>query len=211
MRSFVRRGFTLIELTVAAALVAIMGSAVVALVGRGLTAGQRADGRLHQLFRAEKAFQQMAEDLRGALPVAEEPFLGEEGRMGFVRAESPQQLAQIGYRLEPGEAGRVLIRDRESYPSSEEQAPDSKVVLDHLRLFSLAYPALEEAGGQKQIAWQPVWTDSDESENVPEMVRVTVEIDDPKGGTVSLTREVRIPHGALAVPPREPRTTGGTG
>ena len=200
MNTRVRGGFTLIELVVAAALTALMSTAVVALVGRGLTAWQRADIRLQQMFRAQKAFQQLAEDLRAAVPVAGQPFLGEESRLAFLRAESEHQLARIGYRVEETTGEKILIRERELYPKREGQDPETRVLLDHVRRVALAYPVLEEDGGQKRLAWQPAWTEPKGSEVVPELVRVTMELDDSKGGKLSWTGEVWVPQGSLGAP-----------
>lgn len=200
MNTRVRGGFTLLELVVAAALTALMSAAVVALVGRGLTAWQRADARLQQMFRAQKAFQQLAEDLRAAVPVTGRPFLGEESRLGFLRAESAHQLSRVGYRLEEGAGGKILIRERDLYPEKEGRDPETRVLLDRVRRMVLAYPVLEEDGGQKQLAWQPAWHKPKGPESVPELVRVTMELDDSRGGKLSWTGEVWVPQGSLGEP-----------
>lgn len=179
---------------------AIMVSAVVVLVGRGLTAWQRADGRLQELFRAEKAFQRLAEDLRNSVAVADSPFLGEGGELGFVRVESAQQLALIGYRVEERAGTKLLIRERREYPPSEDRPPEVSVLLDPLRAFSLAYPVLREGEAPRELEWQSNWPNAEGSKNVPEMVRVRVEFDDPKGGARSWTRVVWVPQGSLGVP-----------
>jgi hypothetical protein len=74
------------------------------------------------------------------------------------------------------------------------------VLLDHVRSITLAYPVLAEEGGQKQLVWQPAWDQPAGSESVPELVRVTMELDDSRGGKLSWTGEVWVPQGSLGAP-----------
>lgn len=203
MKRLGSKGLTLLELTVTAAMAAIMVAAVVVLVGRGLTAWTRADARLQQLFQMQKALAQVEQDLRQSVALAEPLFVGESSRLVFFRSEGPTQLVQLEYRLEEESAGKTLLRERREFPLSEEEEPESRRSLERVRAFSLEYAALQESGGEPELDWLPAWSVSEQSSAVPELVRITVECDDPKGGRLSLNREVWVPHGTLAVPTGE--------
>lgn len=203
MRVFVRRGFTLLELVVASALVAVMGMAVVALAGRGLTVWQRTDAQLQQTLQMEKALQQLAGDLRNAVAISDQAFVGDTAGLVFFRDEEAGRLVRLNYRLEESGGERILLREEQSYPAAENKAGETKTALDRVRVFSLEYASLEERDGQKALIWVPAWSASQQTTAVPELVRITVGCNDPKGGVLSLTREVWIPHGTLTASPHE--------
>ncbi len=200
-RSVCLSGFTLLELVLAAGMVALVSTAAVVFLGRGLTAWQRGDGRLQQLFEVEKGLEGLGEDLRNSLSLASRPFDGTASALGFARAEDATDLEWVSYQLAGGAGGQTLIRERASFPEEAGEVPQRKSVLHGLVGFSVEYGALEEAGGQRTLQWVGSWSGSGQPAQVPRLIRVMVRVDDPKGGIHSVTREFWIPHGVLASPP----------
>jgi len=173
-------------------------ASVVALAGRGMTAWQRADGMLQQMFRTEKGLNQMGEDLRNAEDLAERPFEGGMDRLSFALSEGPDRLSEVTYRLEPGRGGQSLIREKRNLPSQAGDPVEMKTVLDGVTSFSIGYGALRESEGRRRLQWKSEWDSSAEGLSVvPKLIRVDLQSRDPRGGLTSATRTLWVPQGVL--------------
>ena len=191
-------GFTLLELTVAVALSGMILASVVVLVGRGMTAWQRADGMLQQMFRTEKGLNQMGEELRNAEALAERPFEGGMDRLSFALSEGSDRLSEVTYRLEPGRDGQSLIREKRNLPAQEGDPVEVKMVLDGVTSFSIGYGTLQESEGHRGFQWSGKWDSSAEGLSVvPKLIRVDLQSRDPRGGLTSATRHLWVPQGVL--------------
>lgn len=191
-------GFTLLELTVAVALSGMILASVVVLAGRGMTAWQRADGMLQQMFRTEKGLNQMGEELRNAEALAERPFEGGMDRLSFAFSEDMGRLSEVTYRLKPREGGQSLIREKRNLPIQEGDPVEVKTVLDGVTSFSIGYGALQESDGRRGLQWKGEWDSSAEGlSGVPKLIRVDLQSRDPRGGLTSATRTLWVPQGVL--------------
>lgn len=197
-------GFTLLELTVAVALTGILLAAVVALAGRGMTAWQRADGMLQQMFRTEKGLNQMGEELRNAEALAENPFEGRSNRLTFALSEELDRLSEVTYRLEPGRGGPSLVREKRGLPIREGEPVELKRVVPGVTSFSIGYGALRGSQEHRELQWRENWDSSVEGfSGVPKLIRVDLQSRDPRGGLTSATRYFWVPDGVFSAESQE--------
>ena len=189
-------GFTLLELTVAAALLVVLGGAVTILFGRGLTAWQRADGRLEQIFVIEKGLERFGRELRNAIVIADLPWAASKDAVTFSTAESPTEIGIVSYRVVASTTGTPeLIREWQAYPKDQETVKTT--IASNVSNFSLEYASIDEKDGQKRIAWLSTWDMSKQLNHTPKLVRIRMETTDPKGRAYGMTRQLWIPSGVF--------------
>ena len=191
-------GFTLLELVIAAGLAAIMASAVVVLLGRGLAAWQRAEGGLAQLFQLERGLHKMEQELRNGVVLADRPFQADKSQITFACAQDSTHLSQITYKfiLPPGAIS--FSRISQPYPPSNKESPQTSTVFSGIASLSFQYAAVKEEQGRRVLQWVDSWDSSEQNKELPEWIRIRIQMDDPKSGKRSVTSEIWIPHGALA-------------
>lgn len=198
-----RAGLTLLELMVAASLTTILGAAVVVLLGRGLTAWQRAQTRLTQIFQMEKALEKMDEELHNSVAVADRPFEAGAAEFTFATSQTPTRLIQVTYKIVSDDrtGTHTLVRVWKPFPADADSAVQTKTLVPTLRTFSVEYGQLVGADDQKRVEWTRTWDLVKNSGHVPKLLRIGIAMEDPKGGVRSVNREVWVPQGALARPP----------
>ncbi|MBI3333321.1 MAG: hypothetical protein HYZ93_04445 [Candidatus Omnitrophica bacterium] len=206
----------------ATALLMIMGGAVATVLGRGLKAWQKADGRLQRLFVVEKSLNRMGEDLRNGLSLADRPFEGLGAELLFVTAQGPTRLAQVGYALQSGGGRQTLVRTWQPFPSVPAQQPaaaapgrvaapplapaaQAQTMVPGVKAFSIEYGYLQpaDAGTGSSVNWAQTWDSEHQPLEIPRLVRIRIEVETPQGEADSSTREFLIPHGAFRNPPGE--------
>ena len=199
-----RRGFTLLELLVAAALAAVVASAVAVLFGRGLAAWQQANGRLERLFGIQKGLNRLGEELRNSvfLESADPPFTGEKNRIQFYLAQAPDRLVKVTYALSREKGTSAWIREQQKYPSSSEEAEPSKRIVMPVSDFSLQYGYLKQEEGAPTLRWEESW-DVSQQKQLPRLVQVRVETKDRRLGIRTVRRVWWIPQGVLGSTPGE--------
>ncbi len=191
------KGFTLLELVVATSLAVVIGVAAVLVLGRGLTAWQRADGRLQIFFVVERGLNRMAEELRNAVVLADSPFVGEAGQMVFLKSEGATGLRQVRYALQGVGEDSVLIREGLAFPETEEEEVVTQRLVGRVSRFSMTYAYQGEAPGELLYldTWQP-------DDALPKFLRVRLAAEDAEGRAHDVTRDFWLPHGVL-IPPEE--------
>ncbi len=221
-----RRGFTLLELLVAAALAAVVLSAVAVLLGRGLRAWTEANARLERLFGIEKGLNRFGEELRNGLFLgsADPPFVGEKDRIQFFVAQGPDRLVKVTYRVSTGEGRSAWVREAEPFPISFSAAEaansrgippqagfpipeetDSKIppqkVIAQVSDLSFRYGYLKEKAGTPMLRWEESW-ETARLKQLPRLVQIRVETKDRRFGIQTVTREWWVPHGILGKDPQ---------
>lgn len=191
------RGFTLLELLVSAALAVLTVSAVAALAGRGLTAWQRAQGRLEQLFVMEKGLNQLGEEFRNSVAAlsVDPPFSGTKDRLDFITGEDPTHLVKVAYRLLSKGETQTLIKEWRPFSLASEKEPAGQIrtVVPRVNRFVVEYGYEgKESGDTPQ--WEEVWGDP---RRLPLLLKVWIETKDPRGGIAEASREFWVPHGVL--------------
>lgn len=189
-------GFTLLELAVAAALGAMLLTAVAALGVRGMTAWRGVDSRLQTLFHLEKGLSQMAEELRNGAAPADLPFHGVADEIGFATAEGPTRLTEVQYRLvADASGGAAWVRRWRRFPAGEAEELQTETLAAGVTGFSLQYGAVADTDGQKALRWVESWDDPQELKTIPKVVRVRFEGADARGRAFSMTRDLWVPAG----------------
>lgn len=197
------KGFTLLELMVASALTAVLAGATAVLVSRGLTAAQRTQGAVQQLFLLERTAEKMGRELRNAVPVSDGRFEGTQGTISFLTSEGPTTLTSVRYRFIRSETGNSLVREWQPFPAGDEPLR-SATLLTRVVNFSILYGMIKEEGGRRLLQWSEIWSvPPAEPAVLPELVQVRLESQDSKGRPYSVTREFLIPQGVLRSPSRE--------
>lgn len=192
------------ELLIAAGLTGIMVAAVVVLLGRGLTAWKRTDGRLQGLFEVQKGISQWEKDLRNAAVIQEVPFEEGEGQWVFATASTPVLLNKATYRLVSLEDGEIALERTIQPLSRVEQEGVSKKLVFNLKKVQLQYAALEEGQGQRTLRWINAWDSKIQEKHFPKGIRFQVVVADKTGGAdISFMEDVWIPQGEWGVVPDE--------
>ena len=197
VKQVTEKGFTLVELLVAAALGVLVLAAAVTLVGRGLTVWQRTDARLQQLFLVEKGLDMLGRELRNGVALADLPFEGSSEGLSFASGIDDSHLSQIRYTLEPAGSFRALVRETQPFPAGD-QPPVRKALIPGIRSFSLQYATLKEPSpGEKSFSWSDTWTAGALGTRMPKLLQLRMETVDARGAARSIVREYRVPHGAF--------------
>lgn len=191
-------GWTLLELTVAVALLGLILAAVVVLTGRGMTAWQRADGMLHQRYQVEKGLMEIEEELRNAESLPERPFEGAKDRLSFAVVQGPVSLSEVAYLLHSDDGRKTLTREWRDLPAEETHPVQIKKVVSEVTAFSIQYATSQEVEGHGFLHWVEDWDTSRPGFNgLPQLVRIHLESRDRRGSLYSVTRDVWIPHGII--------------
>ncbi len=194
------QGFTLLELMIASALIAVVGLAVVTVFGRGFTAWRRSDARLQELFAVEKGFRTLGKELRNAVVLADGPFEGSKGEMKFFVSEDPVHLARVRYRVLPE---GTLVRESQPFPSGKDAPFQPKNLISKVAAFSIEYGFPKKTDdGRTLIAWQEAWAVTQQAQ-LPTIVRVHIAAEDSQGKISIYNREFWIPHEGLQSIPIE--------
>jgi hypothetical protein len=165
---------------------------VVLVLGRGLTAWQRADGRLQIFFVVERELNQMEEELRNAMALADSPFRGGAEEVVFVRAEGATELWRVRYALQASGERSALVREESAFPETGEESVVTQRVVDRVSQFSMAY------GYRGEIPGQTVYLNTWQLDHaLPKLLRVKLTAEDAEGRTYDVTRVFLIPHGVL--------------
>ncbi len=192
-------GLTLLELVVAAAIGVSVLIPAAAVGIRGLTAWQRADGRLQQLFRIERELNMLGEDLRNAVAPTDLPFAGSSKGLFFVTAADPSRLLELRCRLQPQTDGtQALVRESRAFPAEEDKPFLVKTLLPRVRSFSIQYGVRVEEEERPTARWSDSWRPpSDQMNSVPMLLQIRMDVQDPHGRMESVVWEYRIPSGVL--------------
>jgi len=192
-----QKGFTLLELVVAAALSGILLITVAVLLGRGFTVWQRTDARLQQLFLTEKGLDMLGQELRNGVVLADLPFEGLPEQLFFTSVSDPTHLLQLRYKIESVHGTETLVRESQPYPAAESPL-QVKPIIPRVKVFSLKYGVLQEANGQQSVRWLDTWKPtSAQMLQLPKLLQVRIETADSQGKIDSVIREFRIPQGVL--------------
>lgn len=174
-----RRGFTLIEVLVVTAILAVLGAAIASCIGAGIRVWDAVRGSATRDINAELALMGIARDLRNALPFHAIEFHGAATELSFAAVmaddageESSGPVRRIGlcgYRLDR-DAGE-LLRETSRYPAEAEGGARVERVLSGVTRATLQYlPAGGDAaagGGEWVAEWQS-------TTNLPRAVRVAL-------------------------------------
>lgn len=199
-----RKGFTLLELVIAAGLTAIMATAVVVVLGRGLTAWKTTDSRLQKIFELKKSISLFEKDLRNAAAFDPIPFEGKAGEWIFTSAQASDRLSAIGYRLAPAPDGGSVLERTVQLLDQEPQPVAVKQLLSGVKEARVQYAAFRGEQEKKNLEWIDAWDSAVQNKQIPRGIRLAWVVSQGSSGPdISFSEEIWIPQGAWGVIPNE--------
>lgn len=206
------KGFTMLELLLATALIALLAGSLYASLRVGMRAGQGALAAVDPTRRAMLAMDLVVQDLQAAaVPrgILAGAFVGEDGRdsagrdsdsltfyaiapAGTVRAGAGDVRAvELSGLVSPDGQEMMLIRGLTTNLLSPQLIdPGQEILCRGVRAFNLRY--------FDGTAWSDSWDSTTVEDVLPVAIEVTLEVSKGKevqDGTISLTRIVPIPCG----------------
>lgn len=199
-----KSAFTLVELLVTLALLAVVAATTAATLAGGLRVWERLQSQGGRERAAQVAFTQFQQDLRGMRRFAPIPFEGEYDAFSFAAlvpvetetGEVSDELGRLGYFFDGGR--QLLCRSRHAYRVVRrhrlKDACDPVLTdVDRIRFAYYAFDA--KAGG---FAWSSRW----ETETLPLAVKVEMSYEDPATRRLA-TETVVVPLPLGTVPMRQ--------
>ncbi len=187
------RGFTLLEMLVVTAILAVLVAAILASVAGGLRVWDRSRSFGKREAEAILAFRLIEKDLMNAAPFFGVPFEGEDGRLTFpsilLPLPGPDATSFVerpgGTSLIWNRERAVLLRSRSLFP---QQQAEEEVILDGVREFHFRFFGTGEDAGRR-----PEWTSRwNSASNMPVAVEIVAAVGDASAPLV-LSRRVVLP------------------
>ncbi len=192
------------ELVIAAGLTAMMATAVVVVLGRGLTAWKRTDGRLQKIFELKKSVSLFEKDLRNAAMFDPLPFEGKPGEWIFASSQAPDRLSAVGYRLAPAPGGGMVLERTVQLLDREPQPVAVKQLLSGVKEARVQYAAFRGEQEKKNLEWMDAWDSAVQNKQIPKGIRLTWVVSQGSAGPdISFSEEIWIPQGEWGVIPNE--------
>ena len=170
------RGFTLVELLVTVALMALVAGTCLAVLGGGMRVWRRATAYGTQEQSVLVAFDRMRRDLENARRFSPVPFEGRYDQPTFAQVErvdsdsqNPYELGQLGYFL--NERQHLLCRSFVPYRSMKrvKLKDHCQPILEGVAAARFSYFGTTEEG---EAGWSQRW----HSKELPSAVRVSLTI-----------------------------------
>ena len=188
-----RKGFVLIELLIAAMLLSLVSTGLLA----GFIQGLKAQKRIQEGYRDSDPlhlfFLQADKDLRNGVPLNEYPFTAKNGDISFPALETQakeKKLLLIRYFVE----GDMLKRSEEELTAKlTKEKPKEKVLLKNLKSFNFKFPYLDP---KENVSYEPFWL-TEPYFGIPRAVKMEVLLHGSGASPLSYTKLVSIPQGAF--------------
>lgn len=195
-RSARPRGVTVVELTVAAAIAAVVLVGIATAMASGVTAWRTSEELLKATARGTAMLRMLRAQLDRALASETFHFEGTETQVHFVAtgAEGPMQVSW-GPAAPSGGSPVVVGTSRPLDVGSEEPPPSAihRVEYPWVERLAFAFPFAQEEEG---YLWQPSWA-GENATAVPQAVRVTVRLKSARGAIVDLDEVIVLPQGTI--------------
>ncbi|OGX06772.1 MAG: hypothetical protein A3G87_04305 [Omnitrophica bacterium RIFCSPLOWO2_12_FULL_50_11] len=187
------RGFTFVELLVAASILSVISVVVVTSFRTGLAAYARSEENLTEKREGDVFLTQLAQELRNAIPFSLHPFVGEGDTITFptrlvqyTPEGMKEELVLIQYRIHDGALIRTELKLRKSLL---EPVQVSDVLFEGIdAVFDFLY--LDDSN---ELSWETDWSNKPYV-GLPRGVRIKLSRDIFGEGRTS---EILIPHGVL--------------
>lgn len=220
------RGFTLLEVLVATAMVAILAGSLYASLSIAFRARRSALAAVEPVAKTQLAVALMGEDIRNAVVpsgVLAGPFLGQDGQderghdsdslSFYCTAVSPESDVGIGdiklveLGCEPSDDGKTQILVRlvtTNLRSTKVVEPEREVLCRGVFALNIRYFDGSE--------WLDDWDSTTEDNTLPCAIEVTLQLDDPRQANASLGgyRAARVFLVPCAPPPTANTVVSGT-
>jgi prepilin-type N-terminal cleavage/methylation domain-containing protein len=169
-------GFTLLELLVAAAIVAVLVVAIVSAFAGGIRVWEEAQARSRDQVAVSMALEIFQRDVRNGLHLRAVPLTGDANGMQWPAlvqvggTGTPVRLGTIRYGLDRNR--RAFVRKVWAYPDREPGEREAEALIPSVEETEFSY--YDGGGGQVQANdWVPAWTGGT---NWPGGVRIVLRI-----------------------------------
>ncbi len=196
------RGFTLIELMVAASILGLIGMAILTAFGSGFHVYERVQSYGGVQADVLLVLEEMERDLRNTFPSSAIKFEGDAQSISFpviiekietVEGEDVEvpSIGQASYYLEKDDDTQVLLRQQKSYGeavSGVVQKEDRETALAFVSELTFSYYLFNAE--DEEYTWEDIWPEEDEG--FPSGVKIDLVFQDGQR-EVPLSRTVLIP------------------
>lgn len=185
-------GFTLIEMLIVAAMLAVISLAIYSMFSNSVRIWQR----IHASAAAEDMgifFEKFTSDIRNAMDFKTIGFSGEEDSLKFAvpvysAKMSKNILGEAIYAFDPYN-GKVKRAQRDYSQAYLAEGGFERELLTGVKKFRISYYAYDVE--KKEYIWQDEWHE----QGLPLAVRIVTEIGDDNGQIRVFTRTITIPAG----------------
>ena len=215
-----RRGFTFVELLIAATMLSILFAGVGSHLRGGLTVWERVRGTLEPLQRQRVAWERLERDLAGAVILdprsnaygsgdgeLPSPRFAGDALAWFSVDHTVRPLGSVQfveYRCETRDGQQALWRFSRSVDQARaHQEPSAKRLIEGCETLTCRFARLpsDRVGA---LVWEPQWQDA--YKELPRMIEVTMKLaPEPGNSAQEIRRVLAVPVGALKelTPPAE--------
>ncbi len=168
-------GYTLVELLIALAVFSALAASFAVALRQGFHSWkmQREDQLRRQ--EARVVLNRLARDLRNAVPLAKESFIGSEREIIFHRPEE-NGIVRVQYRLSENHGNTVLERRHQFLSREGNGTPVRRATISSSMKVHWEFAAKSPENGE--IIWRRKWTDGD---GFPLGMRVRLELPSADG------------------------------
>lgn len=183
------RGFTLIELMIAAGITTVVFAAVAVTTAGGLAAWRTAESLSRMTQEGTKVLRALEQDLTTAL--ASETFLFEGRRAGLSCTVSRQyRPMKVSWAVSEGTWSREARWLTAEGTAAPEPVPPHR--WRAVETIAFEYPIAQDGA----VTWVETWP-AEQATTLPSAVRVTVGLLGPRDHRLTLTRTIGVPAGRL--------------
>jgi hypothetical protein len=180
-----RKGFILIEVLIAAGLIAIVGGSLY----MGFMQAVKIDKTIREVSALNNPFKlfwmEAGKDLRNTVSLREEKFIGSQDEITFPVLKSPYQLLRVHYVVKDGK----LIRSEENLPEKfVKDNPGQKILINDIECIRFQYAYLDE---EEQLVYQTFWTEEPYF-GIPRAIKIDIKL---LNREKTFTRLIPIPQG----------------
>lgn len=170
-----RTGFTLVEILIALAILAMIVASTFTIFRSSSSSWQKGEKRSERYHNARVAIGKMSAEISHAVIDEGKPgrFIGEKEDVRFISfvsaASGVFELAEIGYWLDKNE--RVLMRNEDVDPDYDFSTQDySDILADNISMLEFSY--------YNGTRWSDTWDSNSSEKNLPEAVKIKIEVED---------------------------------
>lgn len=204
MTSHSRRGFTLVEVAVAAGMTAVVFLAVATATAAGLAAWRKAEELMGLAREGAEVLRRVEQDLAGAMASPTFPFRGGPTEVSWTTTGVDGPTA-VSWKLaaSSGDAPVGFTRTWARLLPPRTEPVSGARRYGWISTVAFTYPMGPPSGQAGDPVWGDQWP-AEQSARVPQAVRVHVTVTGPRGNSLPLEQTIVLPQGRLGVPASGP-------
>ena len=183
-------GFTLVELVISSAIIALVAITVYAVLAGGIKVWKKAALIQNKGFALRLTVEKMSSELRNTFKFSTIPFEGTEESIAFS-ALIDNQVGRISYFLNED---NILCRQAQAYPEVFKKGENGRrdLLIPEITELKFSYCYLDNASGEYK--WKDKWV-KEEQDTIPQAVKIELKFKNKTGQGEKFTKTVFIPIG----------------